>query len=612
MLIKLKNIPDINQFDPLQKHLENILSPSKQNMGYAKKRLEAACMASDLIKKNIDIPEKISKESDPLKTAEAKANLTVLSTVIDNIGQANLETQQKSINEYLSKQAELRNENQLVYGKSLSNSNLIGLGMGLAETPENSNGVFYKKKLISTDTYTYRGDQYAIQGTVEFGITYDNKIFIVPKFDGITINNLYKMAQGVFLKAVGCIQIGNKETEESMVGGETYSKILEGHVKYISICNRFFDAPKDNIGVSLFALKGMGIDLSDAQVVIPDDKAPLISRDSGCNITIHGNIKNASYYLDEVRFPGAKTLAEKKSNFSDKLVELFCAIDDQILLTRNKKLIKDIIQERAPLKLNLIRLFSCTEGLIQSPENNSQRVETPGLPKEISQPSTSLQAIAKQISVSVTKAAEDITGNFNDYWQAIKASMHFFKEKNIDLSFLASEINMIVAYLLQNGLTSEEADQLNEWRAIPEKIPGRGLEPEAISDYIRFYEHDPIKTCIALLQDYSKGSGWQGMICRFFSGAWNRNYKDPVNKFLSIYKKNELPDNINICSIYDKLKDLGLIFNYDAESKSSLRKILLFCAKLNNEEESLLYLILNLSYTAFPPLDSDTHIECCC
>ncbi|TLY47728.1 MAG: hypothetical protein E6K54_04900 [Gammaproteobacteria bacterium] len=610
MSIKLKNIPDINQFDPLQKHLENILSPSKQNMGYAKKRLEAACMASDLIKKNIDIPEKISKESDPLKTAEAKANLIVLSTVIDNIGQTNLETQQKSINEYLSKQAELRNENQLVYGKSLSNSNLIGLGMGLAETPENSNGVFYKKKLISTDTYTYRGDQYAIQGTVEFGITYDNKIFIVPKFDGITINNLYKMAQGVFLKAVGCIQIGNKEIEESMVDGKTFSKILEGHVKYISIYNRFFDAPKDNIAVSLYALKGMGIDLSDAQVVIPDDKAPLISRYSGCNITIHGNIKNASYYLDEVRFPGAKALAEKKSNFSDKLVELFCAIDDEILLTRNKKLIKDIIEERALLKLNLIRLFSCTEGLIQSPENNSQRVEVPGLLKDINQPSTSKSRV-EQVSVSAIKAEETVTGTFNDYWQAIKASMQLFKEKNIDLSFLASEINMIVAYLLQSSLTSEEKQQLKEW-VISVSVPGRKFELEPLSDYIKFYEHDPIKTCIALLQDYSKGSGWQGMICRFFSGAWNRNYKDPVNKFLSIYKKNELADNINICSIYDKLKDLGLIFNYDAESKSSLRKILLFCAKLNNEEESLLHLILNLSYTAFPPLDSDTHIECCC
>lgn len=275
--------------------------------------------------------------------------------------------------------------------------------------------------------------------------------------------------------------------------------------------------------------------------------------------------------------------------------------------TRNKKLIKDIYQEKQLLKLHLIKLFNCIEELEQ-PEKN--RIEAqPGLPQAINQPSTSLQqAITQQISVSVTNAEKTVTATFNDCWQVIKASWQVFKENNIDLSFVVSEINMILAYLLQNGLTSNEKDQLKEW--VISEIPGRGLDPEAISDYIRFYEHDPIKTCIALLQNYFKGHGWPGVICRFFSGAWKRNYKDSVDEFLSIYNKNELPDNINICDIYEKLQDSGLIFNYDAESKSSLREILLFCAKLYNEESSLLYKINTLSITSFPPLDSDNCGRC--
>ncbi len=208
--------------------------------------------------------------------------------------------------------------------------------------------------------------------------------------------------------------------------------------------------------------------------------------------------------------------------------------------------------------------------------------------------------------------SEKTTVPLSTYWLAIKEGIEFLKEKNIDLNFLFHEINMLLAYILQNPLTSVERDQLKEL-TIPARLPGRGLEMENFSEYIKFYEQDPVKTCIALLKDYSKGNGWQGIMHRFFSGAWNRNYKGPVNKFLLAYHKNELADNLNICGIYEKLKDFGLIFNFDAENKSSLRKILLFCAKLNNEEEALLYLILHASLTLFPPLepDQDSCVKCC-
>lgn len=179
--------------------------------------------ARELIEKNTNTPEK--KANDPQKTAEVKDNLTALTNIVES-AQENLRIQQQSIHEYLSEQAELRKDNQLVYGKDLRNSNLMGLGVGLSKNSNQSDEVFYKKKLMSTANYIYPGNQYVLQGTLEFGITHDNKIFIVPKPDGVITNNLYKMAQGAFLKAVGCMQIGNREIEEGVEGGEIYSKIL--------------------------------------------------------------------------------------------------------------------------------------------------------------------------------------------------------------------------------------------------------------------------------------------------------------------------------------------------------------------------------------------------
>ena len=606
MLIKLKNIP-ATETNPLQKYLNTILSQSKEKMDYAEKKLKAACAAAELIKKNSDTPEKASKDSDPLKTAEAKDKLTVLSAAIDKTAQVNQENPQ-SINEYLSKQANLRKENQLVFGKSSRNSNLSCLGLGLVENGDKSKSPLSKRKLISTHAYTYHGDHYAIQGAVEFGITYDNKFFIIPRSESSVANNLYEVSLGALLKAVGCIQIENRQLEESIFNGDTYP-VFEGKIKYISVYNVFFDAPPDNIAVSLLVLKKLGVDLSGTQVVIPNANAPFISHFSGCNINIRGEIKKASYYLNEARFPGAKALAEKNLTVLDKVNELFYAIDDAILFKRNKRLIKDIDGEKKRLKLNLSKLLNCSEELTEDTEKKAKIPKTElRLQQDINQPSTSLQAIADQTIEPETDIEEEPMG-FNDYWQAIKESMQFFKEKNIDLNFLAPEINMILAYILQNNLKPEEKEQLKEW-AISERMPGRGFDSENISSYIKFYDQDPVKTCIALLKDYSKGNGWQGIMHRFFSGAWNRNYKDSVNKFLLAYNNDELSDNINICRIYEKLKDFHLQFKFCAESKSSLLKILLFCAELNNEKEALLYSINILSYTPLPPLDEEDQFNC--
>ncbi len=532
-----------------------------------------------------------------LKTPEAKDKLAILDAATQDSSQANQNTQ--SIKDYLSDLDNIRKDNQLVYGKKLEEDNL-SLGLGLVCFEEKTQVPLFKKAMKSTLLSVFPMGQGTGMGAVEFGVTYDNEIFLVS-IPNSSAKNLYKMAQGTLLKALGCIQIGNIKVKKN-IDGVPRSKILAGQVEYISVYNPFFEVPQNNIAISLFALKNLHLDLSGTKVVVPDDNFPFISVLSGCHITIRGKIQDAEYYLNETRFPGAKKLAKKQLTLFDKLIEIFCIIDDEILIKKDKSFTTDPYDKKEFLKLNLIKLFNCVE--INKTVKKVTENKTTKKIEVIGQANTLSESVDNQ-APKFGANTENTSESFKDYWQHIKACIEFFKENKVDLSFLLYEINMILAYLLKGSLTLEEKKQLKEWATL-EKMPGRGLDKEDISDYanyLRFYEQNPVKTCINLLKDYSKGSGWQGMICRFFSGAWNRNYKDSVNKFLIIYNTNELPDNITICSIYKKLKELGLIFNYDASSKSSLRKILLFCAKLNNEEEALLHLI-NTSLTFFPPFRS--------
>ena len=143
---------------------------------------------------------------------------------------------------------------------------------------------------------------------------------------------------------------------------------------------------------------------------------------------------------------------------------------------------------------------------------------------------------------------------------------------------------------------------MDTWLESTDTIPGRcfDLEDENFPALIRFYDENPVKTCVVLLKDYVKGEGLLGMIRRIFSGAWNRNYKDPVNKVLAMDKNKEFPDNVNMGHIFTRLRESGLIFSFDAPNKSRLRKILLFCAHLNGEREGLEQLIES-SFVFFPP-----------
>ncbi|MFZ0218790.1 MAG: DUF5617 domain-containing protein [Candidatus Aquirickettsiella sp.] len=427
-----------------------------------------------------------------------------------------------------------------------------------------------KLKEFTNGSASFHNDRDVQQGVFEFGVSGDNEIFIVPQTDS-SANNLYTLAQGTLLKAAGCIQMGNRQIEESVVGGNTYPKVLEGQVNYISVYNTCFDMPVDNIAVSLFALQRLGIDLSDTKVLVPDDNAQLINPiTSDCKITVQGKIKKAEYYLDETRFPGAKALTEKDSTteknsiFFDKLLKLLCAIDDEILLKRNKKFLMAIYEEKELLKLNLIKLFSCAEKYINEVE---KKAET--------------KAITK--STELINEQEEIPASFMGYWHAIEESSEFLLKRNVNLSFLSQEINSLLAHIVQNSLTSEENDQLNELTTSA-SIPGRELNIETISPFVSFYEKDPIQTCIHLLRDYSKGQGLVGYLKRFFSLAWNRHHVSGVNQFLMEYDQQGLPDNITIFDIFNKLQQHYKVAITCSDKSSTLQNRLIFCAKLNGEE----------------------------
>ncbi len=419
---------------------------------------------------------------------------------------------------------------------------------------------------------------------LEFAITYDNKVFFTM---GEGHEKLAIRAYGSLLKAVGCMQLDRKAQNQVVEGvgivgiSVPYSEVKE-IVKYISVYNRSFMVHPDNIAVSLFVLEQLGLDLSATKVFVPNKSAKLIREiNPDCHINIRGTIKEASFYLDETRFPGAKAIAENTDlTIYDKITALLYDIDDEILSKQNKKIIKRVACEKNTLKLSIIKLI-CRDLF---------RV------KNLSIPSSLRETAEKKVL--------QIEHERNNQYAAVHQSINVFKMNGIDFSFLKQEILYLLAYKLQkSGLTEAEKKDFYEWRRSPATIPARCFDSddENFHALIRFYDEDPIKTCIALLKNYAKGEGLFGIMMRILSGAWNRHYIEPVNQILSKNKKNELPDNLTVSDILQKLRESGLIFNIDAPNKSRLRRILLFCASLNNEKRSLENLIITTTAIEFFP-----------
>jgi hypothetical protein len=531
MRIKVKKIDGPRMFDdPIRTELEIFLNPPKENL-----RSEATTSAT------------------PLIFAAAS-----ISTDIQVTG-----SEQNAI-KLLSTQHALRNGNRLIYAgekTEVSQAHAQGLNVSLEEEDRATMAPYYN---FSSK----------VGSLIDFVITYDNEIFFTSGKE--RQEKQLMQTYGTLLKAVGCMQLDKKVTVEGVE--VTYEK-LEERIKYISVHNASFTAHPDNIAVSLFVLKQLGLDLGETKVVIPNKSSKWIDKTNpDCQINVRGEIKEASFFLDERRFPAAKAIAEKIDlTILDKMTALFYAIDDEILSQGSEKIVKEVELEKSLLKLTIIKLICCD--LFQNKQEK-----------------TNLGEVLRQRKLQGENTAS------NQYF-TINKIINSFKESHIDVSFLTQEIIFLLAYKLQKGnLTVFEKKGLDTWLESTDTIPGRcfDLEDENFPALIRFYDENPVKTCVVLLKDYVKGEGLLGMIRRIFSGAWNRNYKDPVNKVLAMDKNKEFPDNVNMGHIFTRLRESGLIFSFDAPNKSRLRKILLFCAHLNGEREGLEQLIES-SFVFFPP-----------
>ncbi len=533
MHIKLKRIDESRMFDdPIKIALETFLNPLNENL-----ELEATTSATPLIFAAVPTSMDIQ-----VTEGESKKNIIKL----------------------LSEQLALRNINRLIYTHEKTEvlqAHSQGLNINLEEGD---------KATVAPYSKSASGI-----GFVEFAITYDNQIFFAAGEGGAEKQHI--PAYGTLLKAVGCMQLDEKVIIEG--GDVTYEKV-ENIIKYISVHNTFFAVHPDNIAVSLFVLEQLGLDLSASKVIVPNKSAKLIHEiKPDCCLNIRGEIQEASFYLDERRFPGAKVMArETNLTILDKMTELFYSIDDEILSKRSEKIIKEVELEKYLLKLNIIKLIR--RDLFSKEEE-----------------ATNLDEVLIQSKLQV----ENTT---NNQYVAINKIINSFKESHIDLSFLTQEILYLLSFKLQKGgLTDVEKEGLDTWAALSKSMPARrfDLEDKNFYSLIRFYDENPIKTCMALLKDYAKGEGWFGAIVRIFSGAWNRHYKDSVNKVLLMDKNKEFPDNLNIDHIFARLVESGLVFKSDAANKSRLRKILLFCARLNGEEESLKQSVAPSQIIFFPP-----------
>jgi hypothetical protein len=521
MRIKVKRIDGPRTFDdPIRTELEIFLNPPKENL-----------------------------------TSEATTSATpLMSAVASTSTDIQVTGSEQNIIKLLSTQHVLRNGNRLIYAGEKTN----------VRSEE-------EDKATMAPYYNFSSK---VGSLVDFVITGDNEIFFTSGKE--RQEKQLMQTYGTLLKAVGCMQLDKKVTVEGV--GVTYEK-LEERIKYISVHNTSFTVHPDNIAVSLFVLKQLGLDLGETKVIIPNESSKWIDKTNpDCQINVRGEIKEAFFYLDERRFPAAKAIAEKIDlTILDKMTALFYVIDDEILSQGSEKIVKEVELEKSLLKLTIIKLIR--RDLFQNKQEK-----------------TNLGEILRQRELQGENTAS------NQYF-TINKIINSFKESHIDVSFLTQEIIFLLAYKLQKGnLTVFEKKGLDTWLESTDTIPGRcfDLEDENFSALIRFYDENPVKTCVVLLKDYVKGEGLLGMIRRIFSGAWNRNYKDPVNKVLAMDKNKELPDNVNMGHIFTRLRESGLIFSFDAPNKSRLRKILLFCAHLNGEREALEQLIAS-SFVFFPP-----------
>ncbi|MDQ8040027.1 MAG: DUF5617 domain-containing protein, partial [Rickettsiella sp.] len=540
----------------LVNYLKSVSLDDPERYRDARKRLEISRQISQAIKKNASTQKERQNEEVSMEAKSSKENLAgIRSQTLPSSSVANNPTDKDNLKLFLEEMADNRKKNELIYGYKvgITSQETDGKEWGI-EASETAG--YYKRNLGSTIT---RGEQ----GWSEFGISYDNKFFLKYSTVDSAENHQFDfnhqtMGCGTFLKAAGKIKIENEQLVIS-----PYSQYLELGPRYVAII--------------LFVLREKGFAFSDENCCIANEERDSISDNRLSNPKPPLNL--ASYYLDEKHFPLAKSIAEDKNlSIESRLSELFLSIDDEVLSARSQVLINTLDNKKTELKTDILNFLLIIINTVLNNENSQKKQ----------------MKISKGTSARYFLASEEIA---YECYSKIMGSIQFFQTgHHIDLSFIKNELSSWFYYMFalsfqaeSKQLADEKKEIVEELREIeksllkikeePTLLPQRFIGSDAPVSFLQFYKENPIKTCIALLCDYTKGS----FFGRFFSGAWNRHHVGPVQQFLIKYKSNYFPDNLSIQDIYRELfKAQGTLAEYSGKHGTLFAR-LKFCAKLANE-----------------------------
>lgn len=460
-----------------------------------------------------------SSKKDSVSQLDPEVSVIQTLFIPSSVAQEHTPNEKEGLKLFLDEMADRRKKNELIYGykESLVSSEINERwGIEASEVAD-----CYKSDFESTSAS-------------DFIITFDNKIIL-----NLTVGD-HLMGCGSFLKAAGRLTIENNKLHIT-----PYNRYLGGVLgpHYIPII--------------LFVLQEKGFP---------------VTRE---NICVMGGEAAVDFYLDENRFPSAKTLAgNKKISIELSLAELFLDIDDEILNARSQALIKAVDIKRAELQADVINFLLLVANFGEKKDKTQEKVEEAPLVVE----ETAYQCYEKIVNcIQAFKVQHGRDISF------IESELFSWSYYLIALSFQV-ESDIKIGYETGQALVelTELKNTLKKIKESPSTISQR-LKNDAIeTSFLRFYTENPVKTCVSLLRDYTKG----GFFGRFFSGAWNRHHIKTVNSFLQSYEDEQFADDLSIQAIYQRLfGEVNTLSEYSGK-QGTLYARLLFCARLNNEIES--------------------------
>ena len=365
------------------------------------------------------------------------------------------------------------------------------------------------------------------------------------------------MGCGTFLKAAGKLKVENG------------TLIISPYSQYLALGPYY-------LPIIFFVLQEKGYPISFENTHIVDEKGDLIPEVGYSNRRY--SLHPVSYYLNSTLFPSAKAIAENKElSVVARLSEFFLSIDDEILGVKNQRVIKTLNTARAILKEDIIDfLLSLVEANLQEEGKASQKQE---------------QIVAEDELAIPQKTPYQ-------RYEKIMAHVQAFQADSVDISFVPAELlswfyylsalNFQVSSKLEDdtALTTRQEIEtcLKKIKENPSILPQRSMvEPDgSVPSFVKFYTENPLETCIALLHDYTKGGFWG----RFFAGAWKRHHVKAVEAFLEKYESGQFADKLSIQDVYQELFGVQTPLVEHSGKQGTLFARLLFCAKLEIQNES--------------------------